>query len=71
MIWLGSMWTALANSSSVSSRRLPYIMRWSNAPESRSGGGCVGLGIFFGSYFWYVWMMPPSKRVDFIDCPFD
>ena len=25
-----------------------------------SGGGCVGLGKFLGSYFWYVWITPPS-----------
>ena len=31
----------------------------SNAGETRSGGGCVGLGKRTGSYFWYVWMTPP------------
>src|SRR5262245_52944471 len=27
--------------------------------ETRSGGAAVGLGNSTGSYFWYVWMMPP------------
>ena len=51
-IWLGSSWMARASSSSVSSRMLPYISMCSNAGETRSGGGCVGLGKFLGSYFW-------------------
>ena len=45
-IWLGSRWIARASSSSVSSRMLPYISRCSKAGETRSGGGCVGLGKF-------------------------
>ena len=31
---------------------LPYISRCSKAGETRSGGGCVGLGNRWGSYFW-------------------
>ena len=58
-IWLGSRWTARASSSSVSSRSSPKASMCSNAGETKSGGGCVGLGNRFGSYRWYVWMMPP------------
>jgi len=32
---------------------------WLNAPDRRSGGACVGLGKYLGSYRWYVWMIPP------------
>ncbi len=38
---------------------LPYISMCSNADDTMSGGGCVGLGKFLGSYFWYVWITPP------------
>jgi hypothetical protein len=31
----------------------------SNADDARSGGGAVGEGNSFGSYFWYEWMSPP------------
>ena len=58
-IWLGSMRIARASSSSVSSRRSPYMSMCSRAGETRSGGGCVGLGKRVGSYRWYVWMTPP------------
>src|SRR5580704_14968179 len=30
------------------------------AGDTTSGGGAVGLGKWTGSYFWYVWMMPPG-----------
>lgn len=55
----GSMRTARASSSSLSSRISPYISRCSKAPETMSGGGWVGLGKFLGSNFWYVWITPP------------
>ena len=32
----------------------------SSAGDTKSGGGCVGLGNRAGSYRWYVWMTPPS-----------
>src|SRR5687767_13711347 len=58
-IWLGSRRTARASSASVSRRASPNIRKCSSAGDTRSGGGCVGAGRLTGSYFWYVWMMPP------------
>src|SRR5262249_13932201 len=60
-IWLGSIRTARASSSSLNSRSSPKASICSNAGETKSGGGCVGLGNRLGSYRWYVWMTPPRE----------
>lgn len=54
LIWLGSIRTARASSSSVSRRVLPKRSKCSNADETMSGGAEVGEGKLFGSYAWYV-----------------
>ena len=42
------------------------MSKCSIAGVAKSGGGAAGDGKLIGSYFWYVWMMPPSWSRVFI-----
>jgi hypothetical protein len=56
---------ALRSCSSVNSSVSPNARRWSYSGDTMSGGGAVGLGKLRGSYFWYVWIMPPGVSTSF------
>ena len=61
-IWLGSRRTARASSSSVSSpafRRTSACARSPATPDPAAAASA--LGKLTGSYFWYVWMIPPRR----------